>query len=913
MQGEIDDAATAASSLAGYSVSRSSKEYIRWYQTALNGINFAGLAVDGVAGSKTHAAVRVFQRQRGLVADGIVGARTEAALLQAGAGRPPVAPAPTPSRTNAAVDTPLPRSAPGLYTTGHPASRQFGTKQTIDALLAIGRRWVAAYPNGPRIGIGEISLRGGGKMPGHVSHQRGVDADIHLMRNDGSEDRTTYRSASYSRALTQQLVDMIRTTDVQKVEIVFFNDPRVSGVTPWPGHDNHLHVRFKPGATSSEFEYEFEFESHGTRCGCPGCRTAFLSENEQFIGEAFNTLLGPATPGGSVPRKSPPYVRWYQDALNKLLPANLVVDGKAGPKTRAAVLAFQRRGRLKADGIVGPATERALLKAGASPPPSSGPPAPGPSPHPGQPAAAPCGPSPSLSAAEGDVLAATSTLEGGRPFHCAVSATDGISMGSMQWNLKAGTLQKMINDFETGTGRLATFFAGDIDRLRRLIDLAVTSKANAVAQATAEGLAARWRGPLTALCADPFFCTLQQRDIASRLCTAWNAFTALGLSTVRGLSMSYDIQNGDGSGALATVRSRALASPGWSSLSEAAKLERLANLAADRISSPTLGPERRARRLNLANIRTLYRGSPATPGKSWADKINVAVPNLDRALTLNQRTVCNAPSPNPPQPRAPTPPPGPRLPSAPGALGEAGCPVAGENATGCRTPRRCNAIADLVCLSSVAGTPIEYLYNFSKTRPITGQSRPRPFRMRPGVRDAVARFTTLAAGFGIPVELILSQGAYLCRCQRDSDALSNHGKGEAIDVGGVRLSPAGREVLAVNFTDPGERVLIRRVNACLRLAFPRVLDYNYNAAHHDHFHCEIGVPAREARAVSTVRFVQEALALVLGRVIPNTGKFDAATQRALRDFGAAPEDLTSAARLNTVYDRLFTQVARGSK
>src|SRR5262249_39419855 len=161
-------------------------------------------------------------------------------------------------------------------------------------------------------------------------------------------------------------------------------------------------------------------------------------------------------------------------------------------------------------------------------------------------------------------LAVTSTLEGGRPFHCAVSATDGISMGSMQWNLKAGTLQKMLNNFEKGTGRLAAFFGQDIDRVRRLINTSITPPATAVAQAKAEGLAARWRSPLSGICADPFGCTLQQRDIASRLCTAWGAFTGLGLGTVRGLSMCFDIQNGDGSGALATVRTRALASSGWS-------------------------------------------------------------------------------------------------------------------------------------------------------------------------------------------------------------------------------------------------------------------------------------------------------------------------------------------------------------
>ena len=894
-------------------VNRSSKDYVRWYQSALNDIVGAGLAVDGVAGEKTHSAVRAFQAFRGLVPDGIAGARTEQALMRAGAGVPPAGTASTaPAGTNAAVDTPLPRTSIGLHTAGHAESRQFGTRQAIDALLSIGRRWAEAYPNGPRIGIGDISFRGGGHMQPHVSHQRGVDADIRLMRTDGSEGSVTYKEPAYSRDRTQQLVDMIRTNDAMKVELVLFNDLQIGGICEWPGHDNHLHVRFKTGGGVQQ-EFENEFEHHGRRCTCPQCRNTFASESQEY---ESGPAAGPAIVDYPVNRKSAAYIRWYQDALNNLLPAKLVANGRRGPKTRAAVRTFQSGSGLKPDGNVGPVTQARLITAGAPLPPRAGSAVPGPNPQPVPPPSpsAPCGPSPTLSAAERDVIAATSTLEGGRPFHCAVSATDGISMGSMQWNLKAGTLQKMLNDFENGTGRLAAFFGTEIDRVRALIDTAATPLADAVAQAKAEKLAVRWRAPLSGICADPFGCTLQQRDIASRLCTAWNSFTPLGLGTVRGLSMTFDIQNGDGSGALATVKARALKSVGWSSLSEADRLQRLANLAADRLGDPKQREERRARRMNLANVRTPYRGSPATPGKSWADIINTAAPNLDRALTTNEKTVCIAPGKTPAKPKPASAPPIQPKPVPPGVVsGETACPTTGDNAEGCKTPQRCDAIPDLVCLKSVSGTPIEYLFDFTNQKPATGKSRPATFKMRPGVREAVGRFVTLASAFGIPIDRILSQGAYVCRCKGGKDVLSNHGKGEAIDVGGVRLKPAGREVLAVNFADAGERVLIRRVNACLRLAFPRVIDYNYNADHHNHFHCEISIPARQPRSETTLRFVQEALAQILGRVIANTGKFDAATQKGLLEFGATKADLGNSARLNSVYDRLFTQVARGGK
>src|SRR3984893_7239209 len=57
---------------------------IRWLQDALNRLINAGLAVDGIRGPRTTAAVRQFQQSRSLTADGIVGPRTLAALRTGG-------------------------------------------------------------------------------------------------------------------------------------------------------------------------------------------------------------------------------------------------------------------------------------------------------------------------------------------------------------------------------------------------------------------------------------------------------------------------------------------------------------------------------------------------------------------------------------------------------------------------------------------------------------------------------------------------------------------------------------------------------------------------------------------------------------------------------------------------------------
>jgi len=57
-------------------------------------------------------------------------------------------------------------------------------------------------------------------------------------------------------------------------------------------------------------------------------------------------------------------VKDLQKVLNFVLPSNppLVVDGIFGPKTYAAVTAFQRQNNLSPDGIVGPLTSSGLVK-----------------------------------------------------------------------------------------------------------------------------------------------------------------------------------------------------------------------------------------------------------------------------------------------------------------------------------------------------------------------------------------------------------------------------------------------------------------------------------------------------------------------------------------------------------------------
>lgn len=87
-----------------------------------------------------------------------------------------------------------------------------------------------------------------------------------------------------------------------------------------------------------------------------------------------------------ISRSGSEYIRWVQSQLNRLIGAALVVDGVSGTLTRSAVRSFQQRAGVAVDGVVGPVTEAALLRAGATPPPGGAPasaPAPAPVAAPG--------------------------------------------------------------------------------------------------------------------------------------------------------------------------------------------------------------------------------------------------------------------------------------------------------------------------------------------------------------------------------------------------------------------------------------------------------------------------------------------------------------------------------------------------
>ncbi|NLD70774.1 MAG: hypothetical protein GX644_18430 [Limnobacter sp.] len=235
-------------------VDRSSRTYAIWIQSSLNRILGVQLALDGIVGTLTRSAIRSFQTRSGLAADGIVGPLTEAALIRAGAARPPTGSASSPPAGglfDPRVSVELPLAGPGFYSydrdldsDGSGRPHQFGRPETIAAVKAIGAAWQRRHPNGPRIGIGHLSLRGGGPTPGHQQHRTGLEVDVRPVRNDGREAAVTRSDSTYSRTLTRELVELMQSNRVLPVYKILFNDTAIPGTRTASGHDNHLHLWF---------------------------------------------------------------------------------------------------------------------------------------------------------------------------------------------------------------------------------------------------------------------------------------------------------------------------------------------------------------------------------------------------------------------------------------------------------------------------------------------------------------------------------------------------------------------------------------------------------------------------------------------------------------------------------------------
>lgn len=126
-----------------------------------------------------------------------------------------------------------------------PGQNQWGEPDVLARLIIALARFHRR--TGIAAGIGDISLRYGGPMPGHSTHQTGDRIDIRPIRIDRIHKPVswTYSVSEYDHSATKMLCYYLMEEGAMSI---LFNDLRIieeiDGVQPYEGHDNHLHVRY---------------------------------------------------------------------------------------------------------------------------------------------------------------------------------------------------------------------------------------------------------------------------------------------------------------------------------------------------------------------------------------------------------------------------------------------------------------------------------------------------------------------------------------------------------------------------------------------------------------------------------------------------------------------------------------------
>ena len=126
-------------------------------------------------------------------------------------------------------------------------NRLYGNERIVRKLLSAVAAYREAYPEAPRVVIGDLSFRGGGPMELHVSHQNGLDVDIYYPRLDDTL-RAPTRVDQVDRRRAQGLLDAFLAIGVEKIFVGYRTGLDGPGgvVDPYPNHEDHMHVRFRP-------------------------------------------------------------------------------------------------------------------------------------------------------------------------------------------------------------------------------------------------------------------------------------------------------------------------------------------------------------------------------------------------------------------------------------------------------------------------------------------------------------------------------------------------------------------------------------------------------------------------------------------------------------------------------------------
>jgi len=152
-------------------------------------------------------------------------------------------------------------------------------------------------------------------------------------------------------------------------------------------------------------------------------------------------------------------------------------------------------------------------------------------------------------------------------------------------------------------------------------------------------------------------------------------------------------------------------------------------------------------------------------------------------------------------------------------------------------------------------------------------------------------------------EVITTAGAWVPKPN------SFHNDGRALDLDGIFWRDKPFVTLHDGFQG-GNRPLYFAIEAIIRMHFGQVLNYNFNAAHRDHFHISDTSPGFNRSSMTATFFLQNALTFVLGHPVGRDGIFGNETRGAL-DLAMDEMGITGSIDNSLdVYRQFLTGVAR---
>ncbi|MCU0912962.1 MAG: hypothetical protein MUC88_00190 [Planctomycetes bacterium] len=215
----------------------------------------------------------------------------------------------------------------------------------------------------------------------------------------------------------------------------------------------------------------------------------------------------------------------------------------------------------------------------------------------------------------------------------------------------------------------------------------------------------------------------------------------------------------------------------------------------------------------------------------------------------------------------------------------------------------------LVSFDHIAGVPIHYARQ--PVAPYGTQGKgPRTVRLEQNFHATLERCLLdlwKRSQLGAP-ECLVSGGCYVEKAGR-------HGEGRAIDIDAIWWKDQP-PLITRNAPFDARRYL--GVEAVLRMHLGMVLNFWYNQAHEDHWHCDDGTATDWAYGSrSRTLFMQAALSYVFGHALPGgiDGDLGPATRRALTDVIFSPSEKTiramDSAKWLTFLERVVTAAFGG--